>query len=56
MQNKTDIQFFIKLTLAEKIWGKEARYKVQILRDRQLLESLGYMTQSEDLFAQAYHH
>ena len=49
IQNKSDIQFFLKLTMASSIWGEEARYKVQMTRDRQLLEALAHLPESEAL-------
>ena len=55
IDNKQDIQFFLKQSIADEIWGDEARYKVQMLRDRQLVEALGYLSESEKLLSQAYH-
>ena len=55
IKNRQDIQFFLKQTFAEIIWGSEARYKVQMLRDHTLLEALDYLSQAEKLLAQAYH-
>jgi carboxyl-terminal processing protease len=49
VENKKDIQFFLKLTMASSIWGEEARYKVQMTRDRQLLEALTRLPESEAL-------
>lgn len=49
-----DIRTALKQTIATKIWGDEARYKVQLLQDKPLLESLSYFTQSEKLLKQAY--
>ena len=54
IQNSREIQFFLKQTIAEKIWGDEARYKVQILNDHQLLETLGYFLEAESLLKKAY--
>lgn len=54
VDNKEDIQFILKQFIAAKIWGNEARYKVQMLRDHQLLEALSYFSQAEDLLARAY--
>ncbi len=53
-QNREKIQFFLKQAIAEKIWGEEARYKVQILSDRQLLETLGHFPEAESLLKKAY--
>jgi len=55
IENKQDVQFFLKQTIADVVWGNEARYKVQMLRDHQLLEALDYLPQAEKLLAQAYH-
>ena len=55
LENKRDLQFLIKQTIASEIWGDEARYKVQILRDYQLLEALDYLIPAEELLARAYH-
>lgn len=52
--NRKDIQFFLKQSLADQIWGDEARYKVQLLRDGQLIESLTYLPQARRLLQNAY--
>jgi carboxyl-terminal processing protease len=54
IQNSQEIQFFLKQAIAEKIWGDEARYKVQILNDHQLLETLGHFPEAESLLKKAY--
>jgi len=54
VQNKKDIQFLLKRSLAENIWGPEARYKIELLRDYQFIESLNYISQSEELLTKAY--
>ncbi len=54
VRNKKDIEFVLKQKIAFKIWGDEASYKVQLLRDRQLVETLNYLSQSGQLLAQAY--
>ncbi len=55
LENKKDLQFLIKQTIADEIWGDEARYKVQILRDHQLLDALNHIQSAEQLLTQAYH-
>ena len=52
--DKSDIRFFLKQYIAAEIWGNEARYKVQMLRDKQLVEAIGYLPQAEALLKQAY--
>lgn len=54
LQNEQDIQFVLKQTIAAKIWGEEAQYKVQMLRDYQLVEALNYFDVAEKLLVQAY--
>jgi len=54
-KNKLDIQFFLKQNIADQIWGDEARYKVQLLRDNQFIESTNYIDQAEKLLKLAYH-
>jgi len=54
--HKQDIRFILKLTIAAEIWGNEARYKVQMLRDHHLLEGLSYFPQAETLLARAYYY
>jgi carboxyl-terminal processing protease len=54
VQNKQDIQFVLKQTIANEIWGKMERYKVFLLRDHQLLESLSHFTEAESLLNKAY--
>ncbi len=56
IKNEKDISFLLKQTIASKIWGDEARYKVQMLRDYQLLETLKYLPKAEELLARAYHY
>jgi len=53
-RNQSLILFMLKQTIANKVWGDEARYKVQVLRDYPLLESLDYMAAAEQLLAKAY--
>ena len=55
IQSKKDIQFFLKQFIADEIWGDEARYKVQLLRDRNLIETLDYLSNASELLARAYH-
>lgn len=52
--NADQIRFLLRQQIAEKYWGPEARYKIQMLRDRQLLEALELFPESAKLFARAY--
>ncbi|MBN2415934.1 S41 family peptidase [bacterium] len=52
--SRRDIQYFLKQSLADQIWGDEARYKVQLLRDEQLIEALTYLPQAHRLLQAAY--
>ncbi|OVE80251.1 hypothetical protein BVY01_00520 [bacterium I07] len=54
IENKRDIQFVLKQFIASKLWGQEASYKVQMLRDRQLLEAIEYVDEARQLLARAY--
>jgi hypothetical protein len=54
IENKRDIQFVMKQFIAEKIWGQEASYKVQMLRDHQLLEALDHIDDARKLLVRAY--
>ena len=56
IKNERDIRFLLKQTIASKIWGDEARYKVQMLRDHELLEALKYLPKAEELLRRAYHY
>ena len=44
----------LKQTIANEIWGSIEGYKVFLLRDHQLVESLNYITESEALLNKAY--
>lgn len=52
--NEKDIQFLLKQAIANKIWGSEAQYKVQMLRDYQLVEALNYLPDAKLLLSKAY--
>jgi carboxyl-terminal processing protease len=54
VNNKVDIEFFLKLNMASVIWGDEARYKIQMTRDRQLMESLTHLQAAEALMKKSY--
>ncbi len=54
LTNKRDIQYFLKQSVAEQLWGEEARFKVQMLRDRELLESVGYIDEARNLLNRSY--
>lgn len=49
-----EISLFTKQNLAEKLWGSEAGFQIQIRNDRALLESLQYLREAESLLRQAY--
>ena len=49
LQDQIDISFFLKQSMADILWGEEARYKIQLLRDVRLLEALEFMPQTEAL-------
>jgi carboxyl-terminal processing protease len=53
-KSREDVQYFLKKTLAEKLWGDEAGFKVQAFRDRQLLEALSRMPDAVSLLDRAY--
>jgi hypothetical protein len=53
-KSREDIQFLLKRTLAEKLWGDEAGLKVLIFRDRQIREALERFPQAESLLAGSY--
>jgi carboxyl-terminal processing protease len=54
-KNKPDIQFMLKQNIAAEIWGNQARYRVQLLRDHELQEALTYFTDAQGLLQKAYH-
>jgi carboxyl-terminal processing protease len=53
-KNREDIQFILKQTLAEMVWGEEAAYKTQAYRDRQLIEAMEHFPEAEALLSSAY--
>ena len=53
-KNKSDIQFILKQSIAAEIWGNQARYRVQLLRDHELQEALTYFPDAEELLQKAY--
>ena len=53
-KNKSDIQFILKQSIAAEIWGNQARYRVQLLRDRELQKALTYFPDAEELLQKAY--
>lgn len=53
-KNRDQIRFLLRQQVAEKFWGAEARYKIQMLRDRQLLETLELFAESKKLLSKAY--
>ena len=54
LNNSQDIQFLLKQTIAGVLWGEEARYKVQMLRDHQILEALEHLPEAESQLYKAY--
>jgi len=54
-KNKSDIQFILKQSIAAEIWDNQARYRVQLLRDRELQEALTYFPDAQGLLQKAYH-
>ena len=53
-ENQEDIRFLLKQHLAAAIWGEEARYKTQMLRDKQLVEAVKYLPRAAELVQKAY--
>ncbi|HHS12634.1 MAG TPA: S41 family peptidase [bacterium] len=53
IHNQKDIQFLIKQALAEWLFGRETQYKVQMLRDKMLLEALRYLSKARELLESA---
>ncbi len=53
-KSREDVGYFLKKTLAEKLWGDDAGFKVQAFRDRQLLEALNHLPEAVDLLEKAY--
>ena len=49
-----DIRHILKQTMAESLWGEVERYKIQMLRDRQLMEAVGHFDAAKLLLAQSY--
>lgn len=52
-KDKDNIKFLIKRELAYVLWGPEARFSVNILRDRQLNEAIKYFANANDLLTTA---
>jgi len=53
VRNNKDISFFLKQNVAEILWGDQARYKVQLLRDKWFQQSLNYIDYSKKILAQS---
>ncbi len=51
--DKKDIRFLLKRELAYLIWGNNARFKVNISRDKQLLEAIKYFPKANNLLSMA---
>jgi carboxyl-terminal processing protease len=54
VRHSDDIQFLLKQAIATKVWGDESGFKVQMLRDKPLLEALGKMPAAQTLLSKAY--
>lgn len=54
LQYQQDIRYFLKQSIAESMWGETERYKVQLLRDKQLMEAVAYFEEAQSLLAQGY--
>ncbi|MCH7754781.1 S41 family peptidase [candidate division KSB1 bacterium] len=52
--DKNDIKFLLKREMAFLIGGSEARFRVNLQRDKQLNESLKYLQKASELLTQAY--
>lgn len=50
-KDQENIKFFIKREIAYVLWGDEARFKVNMIRDKQLQEALKYFPKANDLLA-----
>ncbi|MEJ2628780.1 MAG: hypothetical protein P8078_09510, partial [bacterium] len=48
-ENKKDISFLLKRAIANQKWGSEAGYKLTLLRDQQLKETIEYFSKAENL-------
>ncbi|MFQ5823115.1 MAG: S41 family peptidase [bacterium] len=53
-KDKNNIKFLIKRELAYLLWGREARFRVNILRDTQLQEAMKYFPKANDLLTMAH--
>jgi len=51
--NSKDISYFLKQNIADILWGDEARFKVQLLRDTWFQESLKYVENSKEILAKS---
>jgi carboxyl-terminal processing protease len=54
VRHSDDIQFLLRQAIATKVWGDESGFKIQMLRDKPLLEALGKMPEAQALLAKAY--
>lgn len=52
-RDKDDIKFLIKRELAYILWGHQARFKVNLLRDKQLNEAIKYFSKANELLTMA---
>lgn len=53
-QISEEISLFTKQNLAEKLWGPEAGFQIQVRNDHALWESLQYLAEAEVLLKRAY--
>ena len=53
--NKKNITFLLKREMAYMIWGKNAQFRVNLLRDHQLNEAIKYLPEAYDLLSMANH-
>ncbi len=54
LDNRDDFEFLIKQVLAQHLWGDETRYKIQLLRDQQLMDAVKYMPEAKNMLKRAY--
>ncbi|HEX9935141.1 MAG TPA: S41 family peptidase, partial [bacterium] len=56
VRNAEGIRYLLKQAVATKVWGEEAGFKVQMQRDRPLLEALDKLPAAQALLSKAYHY
>jgi len=55
-RNRENVKFIIKRELAYKIWGDEGRFRINMLKDTQLIKAINYFPQAEILLAASIPH